>query len=85
MHKIWERDRNMPRFGFQIHHGDHSSHHDIDLPDVRAAYIEATMICRDMAHDVAAQLNETPEWRIDVSDESGKSLFRFQMLTESIE
>jgi hypothetical protein len=75
----------MPRFGFHIHHGDHSSRHNIDLPDVRAAHIEATMICRDMAHDVAARLNETPEWRIDVSDEAGRSLFRLRLLTESFE
>jgi hypothetical protein len=75
----------MPRFGFHIRHGDHSSAHNIDLPDARAAHIEATMICRDMARDAAAQLNETPEWQIDVSDESGKSLFRLRLLTESFE
>jgi hypothetical protein len=75
----------MPRFGFHVHHGDHSSHHNIDLPDVRAAHIEATVICRDMAHDAAAQLNETPEWQIDVSDESGKFLFRVRLRTESFE
>jgi len=40
------------------------------LPDTRAAHKEATMICGDMARDVAAQLGEMPEWRMDVSDES---------------
>jgi hypothetical protein len=58
----------MPSFGFHIRHGDHSSEHNIDLPDARAAHKEATMIFGDFARDVAAQLNETPEWRMDVSD-----------------
>jgi hypothetical protein len=38
-----------------------------------------------MARDVAAQLNETPEWRMDVSDEFGKSLFRLRLLAEPLE
>jgi hypothetical protein len=79
------KDRSMPNFGFHIRHGNHSSDHNVDLPDVRAAHKEATMIFGDMARDVAAQLNETPEWRMDVSDESGKSLFRLRLLTEPLE
>jgi hypothetical protein len=75
----------MPSFGFHIHHGGHSSNHIIDLPDTRAAHKEATMIFGDMARGVAAQLNETPEWRMDVSDESGKSLFRLRLITEPLE
>ena len=74
----------MPSFGFHIRHGDYSSNHNI-VPDARAAHKEATMIFGDMARDVAAQLNETPEWRMDVSDESGKSLFRLRLLTEPLE
>jgi hypothetical protein len=42
------------------------------------------MIFGDMARGVAAQLNETPEWRMDVSDEFGKSLFRLRLLTEEM-
>jgi hypothetical protein len=64
---------------------NHSSDHNVDLPDVRAAHKEATMIFGDMARDVAAQLNETPEWRMDVADEFGKSLFRLRLLTEPLE
>jgi hypothetical protein len=75
----------MPNFGFHIRHGNHSSYHDVDLPDVHAAHKEATMIFGDMARDVAAHLSETPEWRMDASDESGKSLFRLRLLTESLE
>ena len=75
----------MPSFGFHIRHGDHSSEHNIDLPDARAAHKEATMIFGDFARDLAAQLNETPEWRMDVSDESAKSLFRLRLLTEPLE
>jgi hypothetical protein len=78
-------DRSMPNFSFHIHHGIHSSDHNVDLPDTRAAHEEATMILGDMARDVVAQLNETPEWRMDVSDASGKSLFRLRLLTEPLE
>jgi hypothetical protein len=56
----------MPNFGFHIRHGNHSSHHNVDLPDVHAAPKEATMIFGDMARDVAAHLSETPEWRMDI-------------------
>ena len=79
------KGRSMPNFGFHIRHGNHSSDHNVDLPDMRAAHEEATMIFGDMARDVAAQLYETPEWRMDVSDESGKSLFRLRLLTEPLE
>jgi hypothetical protein len=54
-----------------------------------ALHKEATMICGDMARDVAAQFGEMPEWRMDVSDEHGrvgrigKSLFRLRLVTES--
>jgi hypothetical protein len=75
----------MPNFGFHIRHGYHCSDHKVDLPDARAAHEEATMIFGDLARDVAAQLNETPEWRMDVSDEFGKSLFRLRLLTEALE
>jgi hypothetical protein len=79
------KDRSMPNFGFHIRHGNHFSDHNVDLPDVRAAHEEATMIFGDMARDVAAQLNEMTEWRMDVSDQSGKSLFRLRLLTEPLE
>jgi glucuronate isomerase len=75
----------MPNFSFHIRHGNHSSDHKVDLPDARAAHEEATMIFGDLARDVAAQLNETPEWRMDVSDEFGKSLFRLRLLAEPLE
>ena len=52
---------SMPNFSFHIRHGNHSSDHNIDLPDARAAHEEATMIFCDMARGVAAQLNEAPE------------------------
>jgi len=54
----------MPNFGFHIRHGNHSSDHNVDLPDVRAAHEEATMIFRDMARDVAAQLTRVANGRI---------------------
>ena len=83
---LWgHKGRSMPNFSFHIRHGNHSSDHEVDLPDVRAAHEEATMIFGDMARDVAAQLSETPEWRMDVSDESGKFLFRLRLLTEPLE
>ena len=53
--------------------------------EMRPAHKQAAMIFGDMARDVAAQLNETPEWRMDVSDESGKSLFRVRLLTEPLD
>jgi hypothetical protein len=66
------KDRSMPNFGFHIRHGDHSSDHNVDLPDVRAAHKEATMIFGDMARDVAAQLNETKH-------QSGEWMYRMNL------
>jgi hypothetical protein len=34
----------MPNFTFHIRHGIHSSDHNMDLPDARAAHQEATII-----------------------------------------
>ncbi|MGA2289833.1 DUF6894 family protein [Bradyrhizobium sp.] len=74
----------MALFRFHICHGDHTSDHDLDLLDVKAAHEEATMILCDMARDVTARFHEMPEWRMDVSDSSGKSLFALRLHIEAL-
>jgi hypothetical protein len=78
------KDPNMALFRFHICHGDHTSDHDLDLLDVNAAHEEATMILCDMARDVTARFREMPEWRMDVSDFSGKSLFALRLHIEAL-
>jgi hypothetical protein len=38
----------------------------------------------DMARDVAGDLENNPEWQIEVTDESGKPIFRLSLLAESM-
>lgn len=36
----------------------------------------------DLARDIAGELQSNPEWRIEVSDEAGKPIFRLSILAE---
>ncbi len=39
----------------------------------------------DMARGVAADLENNPDWQMEVADESGKTVFRLSVLAESME
>lgn len=73
----------MARFGFQIRYGRYENDHVVDLPRAEDARQEASQMCGDMIRDVLAALETNPEWRLEVSDETGKSLYLFRFTAES--
>ncbi len=68
----------MPHYTFRIRQGLRSSDIPIDLADDDSAWDEAAMACSDMIRDTIAGLRDSPEWRLEVADESGtiRHLFR---------
>jgi uncharacterized protein DUF6894 len=73
----------MTRFGFQIRYGRYANDHVVDLPCAEDARQEASQVCCDMIRDILAALETTPEWRLEVSDETGKPLYLFRFIAES--
>ena len=77
----------MPTYFFHIRHGKYASvlPDGIELPDLEAARQEAALMCSDMARDIVSELGESPEWRIEVTDDTGKKLYRLTLLSEVLE
>jgi hypothetical protein len=72
----------MAQFGFQIRYGRYANDV-VDLPRAEGARQEASQMCCDMIRDILAALETNPEWRLEVSDESGKLLYLFRFTAES--
>jgi hypothetical protein len=73
----------MAQFGFQIRYGRYANDHVVDLPRADDARQEASQMCCDMIRDILAALETNPEWRLEVSYESGKPLYLFRFTAES--
>jgi hypothetical protein len=56
----------------------------LDFPDDRIAWKEATYLCRDLSRDIFGNLDANPEWKLEVTDDSGRPLFRFRILAEEL-
>jgi hypothetical protein len=76
----------MPLYRFHIQFGkmSNSPGRRIDLLDDRAAWIEASGICRDLSRDIVEDFGATPSWQLEVSDPSGKPIFKFRFLVETL-
>jgi hypothetical protein len=76
----------MPIYRFDIFQGEKASMRTqaLDFPDNRTAWKEATYICRDLSRDVFGNLDATPKWKLEVTDDSGRALFRFRILAEEL-
>jgi hypothetical protein len=75
----------MATYTFRIEQGERSKRSvTSDWPNDGAARREAKGMFADLARDVAGNLEEHPEWQIEVSDQSGKTIFRLSLLAESI-
>lgn len=75
----------MPLYHFQISRNGQptSLGQHIELPDRRAAWTEATTMCRDLSRDMMDQLEANPEWQMAVTDAAGRLLYRFRFTAES--
>jgi hypothetical protein len=73
----------MPRFVFHIRHGQYAGDHTTELPCADAARLEASGMCADMIRDIMTELETKPEWRMEVSDETGEPLYLFRFTAEA--
>src|SRR5258708_25976201 len=60
----------------------HSSDVPVDLADHDAAWHEGAKVCSDLIRDVVARLRDSPEWRLEVSDETGEPLHLFRLTAD---
>jgi hypothetical protein len=83
----WRYHLGMPQYFFHIRQDDYSSNHaeGLEFPDKEAARTEAAAVCGDMMRGIVGQLANRPEWRLDVSGEGGKLLFRFKFAAEAFD
>lgn len=66
----------MPRYHFNVHDGfDLPDPEGSDLPDLRAARIEAVRYAGSLLHDHAVTFWDHDDWRMEVTDEAGLILF----------
>jgi hypothetical protein len=72
----------MPNYTIHIHHGSHTNSQPVSLPDVDAARREATAMFADLARDSASNLPSQPDWRIEVIEPAGATVFRLGILAE---
>ena len=75
----------MAHYTFRFRQGSRSSDVDVDLPDDDAAWDEATVVCSDMIRDIITRLGDSPEWRLEVADESGTVRHLFRLTAESFD
>jgi hypothetical protein len=73
----------MPKYVLRIRQGAHSSDVPVDLPDHDAAWHEGAKVCSELIRDVVAGLRDSPEWRLEVSDETHQPLYLFRLTAET--
>jgi hypothetical protein len=73
----------MPEYVIRIRQGTHSSEVRVDLADHDAAWHEGAKVCSELIRDVVAGLSGSPEWRLEVSDETDEPLHLFRLTAET--
>jgi len=73
----------MPQYVFRIRQGTDSSDVPVDLADHDAAWHEGAKVCSELIRDVVAGLRDSPEWRLEVSDETDEPLYLFRLTAET--
>ena len=74
----------MPRFSFRVRTGKFwNACTETAFESNAAAREEAMAIYADLARDIFGGLDVDCEWRMEVADKTGKSIFRLRLLAES--
>ena len=73
----------MPKYVLRIRQGAHSSDVPVDLADHDAAWHEGANVCSELLRDVVADLRDSPEWRLEVRDETDEPLYLFRLTAET--
>jgi hypothetical protein len=77
----------MPRYFFDFTRNDEVASDNDGLPllDHQAALEEATMACGEMIRTIDGHLQPGNGWRMEVTDEAGKLIYRLLFMAESFE
>ena len=75
----------MPRYFFNITQGElaRTADEGMDLPGDEAAWEEATTACGEMIKELDGKLKASPEWRMEVTRESGELVYRLRFSAET--
>jgi hypothetical protein len=66
----------MPRYFFNVYHDRAElDEQDEELPDMQAAWREATMTAGQIIQDLDGKLRPGKEWRLEVTDEFSNPLY----------
>jgi hypothetical protein len=75
----------MPQYSFTVSQGGQSQPSNIsDCLNNDSAKQEAAGMFADMARDISERLRSTPDWQIEVADDTGKSIYRIKLTVESL-
>jgi len=76
----------MPRYFFTVLYGDESKlkNEGLDLRDNDEAWVEATVACAELLHDLDGRLKPGEHWSMQVKDESGRDLYLLEFKTKSL-
>jgi hypothetical protein len=73
----------MAHYTFRIRQGSYSSDVHVDSADDDAAWREAAGTCADLIRDAIARLDDSPEWRLEVTNDSGDVLHLLRLTSET--
>jgi hypothetical protein len=76
----------MPRYYFRIPHDEPSFDEDdgIELPDLTAAWEEATRACGEMMQEIDGQLSTETDWRMDVHGKTAEAGQAFRAAEQEV-
>lgn len=72
----------MPNYTIHIHQGSRTNSHPVSLPDVDAARREAIAMFAELVRDIASNPPNPSDWRIEVIESVGGTVFRLGILAE---
>ena len=73
----------MPRYFFNLQDGRSTPDREgTELADIETARAEAVRLSGEILRDIGATYWDHPEWRLDVLDESGRTLFSLCFVAE---
>ena len=75
----------MAYYTFRICQGSYSSDIPAVLADDAAAWDEGSKVCGDLILTIIDKLRQSPEWRLEVADESGTIRHFFRVTAETFD
>ncbi|MBR1274910.1 DUF6894 family protein [Bradyrhizobium sp. AUGA SZCCT0283] len=73
----------MPRYFFNVYHDRAELDEEVEeLPDMQAAWREATMTAGQIIQDLDGKLRPGKDWRLEVTDEFANPLYVIHVSTD---